>query len=351
MSEDERTPTVRDPHEDWYTRARTLLRAESGDEPWARSEIEAARRAVADHDGAPESLLGPAEDFARTRLDDRLPDELDSSARRRLADRATGALGAAGGFGVIASIRAAWSDGWIAAVDPRALVLGVGLISALLVAGVVPPLLRLAGRPRAGAATFVVGAAIAPFTVALVAGLPSDTDASALWTPLPALVLVALALAIWAFTVRPQLRATARADAVAEHAVWFTRLAGLLEGRHELDRRAARALADQAREHWALARDDHPTGSAPDVEFGTVQDYAADLAAGRRPRTPWWARPGLWGLLGGLALGYTAVHSVLDGSPGWEVVLRSALAALAVAGAVVDLRTGNRRGKRANVDA
>ncbi|GLY13527.1 hypothetical protein Kisp01_05430 [Kineosporia sp. NBRC 101677] len=198
--------------------------------------------------------------------------------------------------------------------------------------------LRAAGRPRLAPWSFVAAVALVPVTVLAATALPQDE-----WFTLSApVILVGLFLMAAAMTIPlgRNLRPGKADPDPAEPEAWFSRLEGLLVGRHDLPEARAAELVAEARNHAASSDAD------PRSEFGALNAYAQRLAESLPDRRlPWWRRPEprVWYYLV-LTLIFVAISAnAWVHSEGWNTVWP---VLLAVGNAVAALRTYRRTGRR-----
>ncbi|MFY1695350.1 hypothetical protein [Solwaraspora sp. WMMA2101] len=189
----------------------------------------------------------------------------------------------------------------------------VGL--AVFVVRGVPGALRAVGRPRLATASFALVVLLAGLAVTAFFTLPREPA-----LPVPVLAVAAASLLVLLWQLRgpgkpkqpiehtPPTPRTAEHDTdEADADAWFRRLTGLLVGRYDLTPQRAGELARQARNHLVTAG-----GTAPDSEFGPVEEYAREIAEYEpQRRVPFWrtAPAGLIGSLAGLSLSVSALLS------------------------------------------
>ncbi len=192
-----------------------------------------------------------------------------------------------------------WSLTWQATPTRLA---QVGLVAfAILLAAVVPGVLRAAGLPRLSKAAYVMPAAAVLGVVAVQFG---GLSTRSLFT-VPYLLVAAAGL-VGIVTMFATIKGNdvpeptddevrrlrdlvhrLAGSPVHEPDQWFRRLHGLLVGRHELPRGRAAGLVDEARAHLA------DTGASPEHEFGPVGTYAAAVAEPATRQSRPWYRGGL----------------------------------------------------------
>lgn len=139
--------------------------------------------------------------------------------------------------------------------------------------------LRKTGKPRT--APWALGAvAVLLIAAAWAFGVLPSTQLFR--TPAPVWIVLGTALIGWALLRESPAPPPESTGQSLEQ--WLRDLAGLLEGRHDLTRRRAAELADDAAAQLAA------TGCAPQHEFGPVERHARRLAELEAPRPPWWRR-------------------------------------------------------------
>lgn len=160
--------------------------------------------------------------------------------------------------------------GWRADLTGRGVAI-VGVVTVVAGAAGLAARRWLRGRRELGVATAVAGVAVLlGGTAAALQVSPTDV----LVTDGPMLLVSAVGLGLVALGAwLPERPAMAETGPVDTPEAYFTRLEGLLRGRHHLSAGTAATLTAQAREHCAAAGAAHPFD-----ELGAPRAYALDLA-------------------------------------------------------------------------
>lgn len=157
---------------------------------------------------------------------------------------------------------------WRVDITPARIVGALAYVVVVLVLFALTRALRGAGRPRV--APWALAAALLPMAATYVA-FRSLSHRHLVTLPVVLLDVLAVVVAIslvWRGEPTPEVAATNEA-AGDDPGRWFARLAGLLEGRHDLPRARVADLVQQARTH---------ASRQPAAEFGSPEVYADQLA-------------------------------------------------------------------------
>jgi hypothetical protein len=252
----------------------------------------------------------------------------------------SGGVASLGWIAVIAGLALWASVGAMVPVSWAGLVGATLLALALLVVGGLRDAVRAAGQPRLAGWTHAVTALLALLAAVAFVGLPQAEIGR-----IPAAAVAAggaLLCALAARYPRPRNRERHAPEADPSPAThrggpdspeeWLGRLAGLLEGRHDLPRSQAAELVEEARSHLAATR------RAPAAEFGPVEEYALRLAEPVPVRhSPWWRRPTVQAAVLTAAGGYWLVENLLVHGPAWRTALAAGVV-LASGGPLVGWR-------------
>jgi hypothetical protein len=225
------------------------------------------------------------------------------------------------------------------AVTPATLTGMVFVGLAKIAAAGVPGALRSAGRPTLAPWGYALAGLLGALGVLSFATLPHTRLAR-----IPTLGIVGVAIIVlWGLTqpdraprsAGNQKLPTPRTTVVGPDGVegWLSRLAGLLIGRYDLPHERAVDLVSQARAHLSAA------GTAPEDEFGPVDQYAKDLAEHEALRQgPWWRGTAAQtlGTAAGISLAVDAFLSWHDVHP-WAAYLMAAPATVFGAWGLVQL--------------
>lgn len=291
---------------------------------------EAALAAVIDSGTSAEELFGIPEKHARSMAADVPAGGHAAGDSESVADVATGTLLVVGLLGLGAIPVILFDSGWSVPLTPN----GLGIV-AVLVLG-----MSLAlgvhrwwrnGRLRAATMGGVLGFVGLFGGVAASMSLPGH-DRVLAQIPTAGVAVVALGSLWWG--ARRSNRRAAPAPTDVDAPTWFSRLSGLLRGRHHLSAQTTRDVVAQARQHVAASGAQHPS-----EEFGTPETYARIIAAQteesavRGARARWFTHLGLV-----VILGYLVVTQVAGGSMGWAAWI----GVVAIVTVVCDLIIGRR---------
>ncbi|GAA3986856.1 hypothetical protein GCM10022247_01500 [Allokutzneria multivorans] len=289
---------------EWDDRARLALARNGVRRELADTVLSEVEQHCSDSGETPEVVFGTPEEFASSVAVERVP-----IAERAERDR----------DGMTARSR---RRALIVFLGAHVVVLGVvlwtavGLTVPLTLAGVVGSVLGLAaavgvvvtafelrpsGRPRAVVWAFAVVGVLTVLTALAFTGLPKTSLGT---LPAPIVAVLGIALVWWGLRYEPRVLSTGAGD-------WEKRLAGLLEGRHDLPRARAVELAAEAGQHVTAS------GNTAEEEFGTAEEYAAELAGHEPARPPWWRSGRAQNAVMVVTLLGCIVFGVVDGDTAW----------------------------------
>jgi hypothetical protein len=294
--------TETEPFEAWELPARMAL-GDRGLGYHAANPIIADVRAHCEYTGeSPYEAFGDPKQFAETTAAEQPPELLEKVDREGLTamGHLTGQLFVLSSAAVAVPLFfAAKERTWSFPATTSALTGTALLILALFAVRGVPQALRASGHPHLAKSSYIAAGAFGAGAVAAYMGLPHRH-----LFPVPALAIVALGLgSLFLLTrapkkpaeVTPHVSPTPRTARPAGADRWFTRLAGLLIGRYDLDPERAGDLAREARAHVA------ESGRDPEEEFGPVEDYALEVSRHEPVRTEPFYRTRPARILGGIA--------------------------------------------------
>ncbi|WP_086824654.1 hypothetical protein [Allokutzneria sp. NRRL B-24872] len=301
---------------EWDDRARLALARNGVGRELADTVLDEVEQHCSESGEEPETAFGTPEEFAVSVAVERVPaaeraerdrDGMTARSRRRVLIILLGVQ-------VLVLCLVLWLE--VGLMVPLTLagsvgaVLGIAAAAGAMVTGFE---LRPSGRPRAvvwafaGVGVLVVLAALA-FTT-----LPKTPIGS---LPVPVVAALGILVVWWGSRYEPRALNTGASD-------WEKRLAGLLEGRHDIPRRRAAELAAEAGQHLAAS------GNTAEEEFGPAEEYAAELAGHEPARPPWWRSGRAQNALMAALLLSAVVFDVADEDTTWMCLALSLLFAIA----------------------
>jgi hypothetical protein len=312
-------------HEGWTAAARLALARHGVGQALAETVLGEVAAHCAGSGEQPWEAFGSPDEFALDVARERLPVAVRSRLDREAltaADYVSGGVTNLGLTAVVASLVLWAAFGATVPVSWAGLVGAVLVALVLFVLGGLRDAVRVAGRPRLVGPAHVLAVLVAVLAVVAFLGLPR-TEIGRI--PVLAIAAGGVVLTVLSFRyprsraepdVKAATAATAQGSEPEDTERWLGRLAGLLEGRHELPRGRAAEMVEEARSHLAA------TGRAPDAEFGPVEEYALRLAEPTPARRiPWWRRPPVQTAVLAAAGTYWLVVNVLDQGPAWRTML------------------------------
>ncbi len=272
-------------------------------------DLEVTLAAVIDSGTPAEELFGPPEEHARS-IAAEVPAEVqDAGDTESWADVATGTLFGVGALGLVATPMILLDSGWSVPVTPNGLGIVVVLVLGMALGMGVQRWWRN-GRLRAGAISGAIGVVGLFGGVAASMSLPGH-DRVLAQIPTAGVAVVTVGSLWWA--ARRSKRRSTPTPIDVDAPTWFSRLSGLLRGRHHLSAQTTRDVVTQARQHLAASGARHPSH-----EFGTPGTYARIIAAQttesvtRGARRAWFLRLGAT-----LLAGFVVIGAVVDGGMTW----------------------------------
>jgi hypothetical protein len=272
--------------ESWELQARVALADQGIGHRVVDPLIEHAKADCEESGQTPWEAIGSPEEFAATVATEH------PRAQESFGKALGGTVFAVAGLTIPAAIFAAIRAGSFSfPVTAAGLTGSVMLFAALVMAFGVGPQLRERGFLRLANACWGATFLLVLATATAFVQLPRTA-----FTTVPVIAVIGGALLLMWLLARGQGEDepeepldSATEGRVEDAAAWFTRLNGLLIGRHDLPPARAEELVAEARAHLADSAE-----KAPAAEFGPVATYAAELAEHEPLRQPpWWRNPTL----------------------------------------------------------